>query len=107
MGLLQKFSHDLKAGWARVRYGTARAATRALEETELVRLRLQVRRIDERMSDLHREVGERAVVLHERGEPVERILTDTELVRLVAQVTALKTERAKLITEMEDVRSNQ
>jgi hypothetical protein len=107
MGLLQRLSHDLKAGWARMRYGTAKAATRALEETELVRLRLQVRRIDERMADMHREVGERAVVLHERGEQIERILTDTELVRLVGEVTLLKAERTKLITEMEDVRSSE
>jgi hypothetical protein len=107
MGFLQRISHDLKAGWVRVRYGTAKVATRALEETELVRLRLQLRRLDERMGELHREVGERAVTLHERGEPVERVLTDGELVRLVGQVTALKAERAKLIGEMEDVRSGE
>jgi hypothetical protein len=107
MSLLQRMSHDLKAGWVRVRYGTAKVATRALQETELVRLRLQLRRLDEQMADLHREVGERAVTLYDRGEPVERVLTDVELVRLVGEVTALKAERAKLIVEMEDIRSGE
>ena len=88
-----------------MRYGTARVATRALEETELVRLRLQLRKHDERMRDLHREMGERAISLHERGEPVERILVDGELQNLIEQLSSVKTERAKLLTEMDDVRS--
>ena len=44
MGLLQRLKHDLKAGLATLRLGTAQAANRALEETELLRLRLEVRR---------------------------------------------------------------
>jgi hypothetical protein len=107
MGFIQRLSHDLKAGWVRVRYGTAKVATRALEETELLRLRVQLHRLDERLGDLHREVGERAITLHERGEVPERVLLDTELQRLVDQVAAVKTERAKLKAEMDDVRSGE
>jgi hypothetical protein len=105
MRLLHKIAEDVKAGWVKMRYGTARVATRALEETELVRLRLQVRKYDERIRELHREVGERAVSLHERGESVERILLDGELLNSVERLSNVKVERAKLLTEMDDVRS--
>jgi len=88
-----------------VRYGTAKLTNRALEESELLRLRVQLRRFDERLADLHREVGERAITLQERGEPADRVLRDTELLRLVDQVAAVKAERAKLLADMEDVRS--
>ena len=43
MGLLQRLKHDLKAGFATLRHGTAQAAVRALEETELLRIRLDIR----------------------------------------------------------------
>ena len=74
MGLLQRMKHDVRAGWASLRYGTAKAATRALEETELLRLRLDLRKLDERIKDLCGDIGERAVVADllregdERGE---------------------------------------
>ena len=48
MGLLQRLKHDLKAGLATLRLGTAQAANRALEETELLRLRLEIRKLDAR-----------------------------------------------------------
>jgi len=43
MGLLQRLKHDLKVGLATLRHGTAQAAIRALEETELLRIRLEIR----------------------------------------------------------------
>lgn len=107
MGLVQRFRHDLKAGWALLRYGTARAATRALEETELLRLRLDLRKLDERIRDLCGDIGERAVELHECGEPVERVLADREINQVVQQVLSLRAERQKLLSEMEDIRSGE
>ncbi len=107
MGLVQRFKHDLKAGWASLRYGTARAATRALEETELLRLRLDLRKLDERLRALCGDIGERAVDLHERGEPVERVLADREINQVVQQVLAFRAERQKLLSEMEDVKSGE
>ena len=44
MGLLQRIKHDLKTGLTTLRLGTAQAANRALEESELLRLRLEVRK---------------------------------------------------------------
>lgn len=105
MSLLQRLKHDLRAGWASLRYGTARAATRALEETELLRLRLDLRKLDERIRDLCGDVGERAVELYERGEPAERVLEDHEINRLAQQVLALRAEREKLLSEMDEIRS--
>jgi hypothetical protein len=105
MGLLQRIKHDLKAGWAGLRYGTAQAANRALEEAELLRLRLDLRKLDDRLGDLHRDIGERAVLLHERGEPVERILADVEIGQTAQQIRALETERSKLLADMDDVRA--
>lgn len=104
MGLLRRIKHDLRAGWATVRHGTARAANRALEEAELLRLRLELRKLDEQLGDLHRDLGERAVTLHEKGEPTEQVLADGEILRRMDEVRALKSHRARLLAEMEDVR---
>lgn len=104
MGLLQRLKHDLKAGLATLRLGTAQAANRALEETELLRLRLEVRRIDQQLNELYRDVGERAVSLREAGEPVERVLYDTEISRLVKEIQELKNASEKLQAEMEEIR---
>jgi hypothetical protein len=105
MRLLQRIKHDLKAGWARLRYGTARVADRALEEAELLGLRLELRKLDDRLRDLYRDMGERAVELHERGEPVEQILSDLEITRGAEQVQTLKAERAKLLADMNEART--
>jgi len=103
MGLLQRLKHDVRSGWASLRYGTARAATRALEETEMLRLRLDLRKLDERIKDLHGEIGERAVDLHERGESADHILSDREINQLAQQVSTMKAERGKLLAEMDEI----
>jgi flagellar biosynthesis chaperone FliJ len=104
MGFLQRLKHDLRTGLATLRLGTAQAANRALEETELLRLRLEVRRIDQQLNELFRDVGERAVSLREAGEPVERILYDMEISRLVKEIHQLKDASKKLEGEMEEIR---
>ena len=104
MGLLQRLKHDLKAGLATLRLGTAQVANRALEETELLRLRLEIRKLDRQLGELHRDVGERAVNLREGGEPVERVLYDAEISRLVKEIQELKETRGKLESEMTEVR---
>ena len=104
MGLLQRLKHDLKAGLATLRLGTAQAANRALEETELLRIRLEIRKLDQQLGDLYRDVGERAVNLREGGEPVERVLDDAEIGRLVKDIQELKYARGKLESEIREVR---
>ena len=104
MGLLQRLKHDLKAGVATLRLGTAQVANRALEETELLRIRLEIRKLDQKLAELHRDVGERAVNLREGGEPVERVLYDAEIGRLVKEIQELKEARAKLESEMTETR---
>ena len=105
MGLLQQLKHDVVAGWARLRHGTVQAANRAFEETELLKLSLEVRKLDRRIKDLYRDIGERTVELHERGARAEHILSDREILRAVDQVMVLTAEREKLLAEMRDVRS--
>lgn len=107
MGLLQRLKHDLKAGLATLRLGTAQAANRALEETELLRLRLEVRKIDQQLSERYRDVGERAVSLREGGEQAERILYDTEIGRLVKDIQQLKDAREKLEVDMAEIREHE
>lgn len=107
MRLLQRLKHDLKAGLATLRLGTAQAANRALEETELLRLRLEVRKIDRQLSELYRDVGERAVSLRETGEPVERVLYDMEVGRLVKEIHQLKETSKKLDVEMAEIREKE
>jgi predicted nucleic acid-binding Zn-ribbon protein len=104
MGLLQRLKHDLKAGMATLRLGTAQVANRALEETELLRIRLEIRKLDQKLAELHRDVGERAVNLREGGEPVDRVLYDAEIGRLVKEIQELKDARGKLESEMTEVR---
>lgn len=106
MGLLQRLTHDLKAGLVRLRYGAVHAAHRALEETELIQLRLESRKLDSRISDLYGDIGERALDLHARGEPIERILADPDVMRGFEEVRALRAERSKLMTEMDEVRND-
>ena len=105
MGLLQRLKHDLKTGLATLRLGTAQAANRALEETDLLRLRLEGRKIDQQLADLYRDVGERAVSLREAGEPVERVLYDTEIGRLVKDIHQLKEASKKLEADMAEIRN--
>lgn len=105
MGLLQRLKHDLRAGLATLRHGTAHAASRALEETELLRIRLEIRKLDQRTADLYRDIGERTVELRERGEPAESILSDGEIGRLARQVQGLRSERSKLEADMGEIRS--
>lgn len=107
MGLLQRLKDDLRSGFATLRLGTAHAAGRALEETELLRMRLEMRKLDQKLSDLYKDVGERAVEMKERGEIAERILFDAEIVRLVEEVEVLKESRQKLENEMDEIRSEQ
>jgi hypothetical protein len=105
MGLLQRLRHDLKAGFATLRHGTAQAAIRALQETELLRIRLEIRKLDEKLQELYRDVGERAISLGEGGESAERVLYDAEVGRLVKEIQELKETRDRLESEVAEIRS--
>ena len=107
MGLLQRMKDDLRAGIATLRLGTVHAAGRALEETELLRMRLELRKLEQQLSDLYKDIGERAVDMKERGETAERVVYDAEIVRLVKEVEVLKASRKKLEADMEDIRNEQ
>jgi len=107
MGLLQRLKDDLRTGLATLRLGTAHAASRALEETELLRMRLEVRKLDQQLSDLYKDIGERAVDMKESGETAERVMYDAEIGRLVREVQVLKESRKKLEAEMDEIRNEQ
>ncbi len=105
MGIFQRLKHDIKAGLVTLRHGTAQAAVRALEETELLRIRLDIRKFDQQLEELYRDVGERAIHLREAGEPTERVLYDAEIGRLVKEIQDLKAAREKLESEIAEIRS--
>lgn len=107
MGLFQRLKDDLRAGIATLRLGTVHAAGRALEETELLRMRMEIRKFDQQLSDLYKDIGERAVDMKERGETAERVVYDAEIVRLVKQVDVLRDSRNKLEAEMNQIRNEQ
>ncbi len=107
MGLLQRIKDDLRSGIATLRLGTAHAASRALEETELLRMRLEARKIDQQLSDLYKDIGERAVEMKERGETAERVMYDEDIGRVVREIQQLKEARKKLESEMDDIRNEQ
>ena len=103
MGMLQRLSHDLRAGWVSLRHGTAKAATRALEEGELLRYRLELRNVDQQLDDLHADIGERVMELYDRGEPTERILSDSDIIRMIQHRRTFEDERTRLLLEMNDI----
>ncbi|MDF0676269.1 MAG: hypothetical protein P0120_18315 [Nitrospira sp.] len=105
MGFLQRLKDDLRAGVATLRLGTVHAAGRALEETELLRMRLEIRKLNQQLSDLYKDIGERAIDMKERGETSERVVYDAEIVRLVKEVEVLKESRRKLEADMEEIRN--
>ena len=107
MGFLQRLKDDLRTGVATLRLGTVHAAGRALEETELLRMRLELRKLDQQLTDLYKDIGERAVNMKERGETAERVVYDAEIVRLVKEVEVLKESRKKLEADMEEIRNEQ
>lgn len=107
MGLFQRIKDDLRTGIATLRLGTVHAAGRALEETELLRIRLELRKLDRQLSDLYKDIGERAVDIKERGETAERVVYDAEIVRLVKEVEAVKESQKKMEAEMEAIRNEQ
>ncbi len=107
MGLFQRIKDDLRTGIATLRLGTVHAAGRALEETELLRMRLELRKLDQQLSDLYKDIGERAVDMKERGETAERVAYDAEIVRLVKEVEVVKESQKKLEAEMEAIRNEQ
>src|SRR4029078_1233784 len=106
MGLLQRLKHDLKVGFATLRHGTAQAAIRALEETELLRIRLEIRKLAQPLDELYRDVGERAVILGEGGESAERVLYDTQVGRLVKEMQELTDSRENLESDVTEIRSD-
>lgn len=100
MGSLQRIRQDLRAGWAKLRFGTTQAANRTLEEAELFRLRLAIRKLDAEVEELCRDIGELALDMHERREPIERIMLSSELVRNMDRVCSLRAEQDKLQAEL-------
>jgi hypothetical protein len=70
-------------------------------------MRLELRKLDQQLSDLYKDIGERAVDMKERGETAERVVYDAEVVRLVKQVDGLMESRKKLEAEMNQIRSEQ
>ena len=107
MGLFQRIKDDVRAGIATLRLGTVHAAGRALEETELLRMRLELRKFDQQLSDLYKDIGERAIGMKERGETAERVVYDAEIVRLVKEVEVIKESKKKLEAEMKEIRNEQ
>ncbi len=105
MGFLKRLAHDLRAGLVSLRYGTAQAATRALEEAELLRVRLELRKLDERIQDLCGEIGERALELHERGASADRVMADSGVLEAVERVKSMREARERVLAEMEEIRS--
>lgn len=104
MKLLQRLVQDLRAGWITLRQGTAEAATRALEESEIVRLRLRLRKLDEQIDHLYEEIGERAVARFEKGEAMGQFAQDSDVAQSLAQLQDVRLEREKVVADIDDVR---
>ncbi len=69
----------------------------------MLRYRLELRKLDQQLEDLHADIGERTISLHDRGESADLILSESEITRLMQQVRTLQDERTKLLLEMNDI----
>ncbi|MGE3154487.1 MAG: hypothetical protein AB7G48_17840 [Nitrospiraceae bacterium] len=105
MGLLQRLKLDLKAGWATLRQGTAEAANRAMEESELLKLRLELRKIQDQLDQIHEDIGERTVRLVEQGSTLGAIKMDREISAWINQVRKMHDERARIEADMDSIRN--
>jgi len=98
----RRFRHDLRAGLALVRQGSATAVNRSLEEAELLRLKFRLDALEGEIKELYQAAGERAFQLIERE--ADSILHDKELIRLFEKIDQLSEEEGRIRFEMEQVR---
>jgi hypothetical protein len=98
----RRLRHDLRAGLALVRQGSATAVNRSLEEVELLRLKFRLDALEAEIKELYQAVGERAFQLIERE--VDSIMYDKELIRLFEKIDQLSQEEGRIRFEMEQVR---
>ena len=98
----RRLRHDLRAGWAQVRQGSATAVNRSLEEVELLRLKFQLDALEAQITELYRAAGERAFQLIERE--ADSIMRDKELTRFFEKIDQLAQEQERIRFEMEQVR---
>ncbi len=98
----RRLRHDLRAGLALVRQGSATAVNRSLEEVELLRLKFRLDALEAEIKELYQGAGERAFQLIERE--VDTIMHDKELIRLFEKIDQLSEEEGRIRFEMEQVR---
>jgi len=98
----RRLGHDLRAGLALVRQGSATALNRSLEEVELLRLKFQLDAVEAQIKELYQAAGERACQLIERE--VDSVMNDKELIRLFEKIDQLSQEEGRIRFEMEQVR---
>ena len=90
----RRLRHDLRAGLALVRQGSATAVNRSLEEVELLRLKFRLDALEAEIKELY-QVIEREV---------DSIMNDKELIRLFEKIDQLSQEEGRIRFEMEQVR---
>ena len=98
----RRLGHDLRAGLALVRQGSATAVNRSLEEVELLRLKFHLDAVEAQIKELYQAVGERACQLIERE--ADSVMNDKELIRLFEKIDQLSQEEGRIRFEMEQVR---
>ncbi|MFO0774033.1 MAG: hypothetical protein U0172_05140 [Nitrospiraceae bacterium] len=105
MSSARKIVDDLRAGLRALRQGTAEVTDRAIEETALVRVRLKIRQLDQQLEQIYEELGERAVLRRDKGETVDQLLREPDVMTLVVQAHDVRQEREQLLAEIQDIRS--
>src|SRR5256885_14688374 len=99
---LRRLRHDLRAGLALVRQGSATAVNRSLEGGELLRLKFRLDALEAEIKEVYQAGGERAFQLIERE--VGSIMNDKELIRLFGKSDQLFQEEGRIRFEMEQGR---
>jgi hypothetical protein len=76
-----------------------------MEESELLKLRLELRKIQDQLDQVHEDIGERTVRLAEQGSTLEAIKADRGIAVWIDQVRKLRDERARIEADMDSIRS--
>ena len=83
----------------------AEAANRAMEESELLKLRLELRKIKDQLDQVHEDIGERTVRLTEQGSTLDAIKTDREITAWIEDVRKLRDQGARIEADMYSILS--
>jgi len=102
MDIISKIQRDLSAGLATVKKEGTSLFLKTMTEMDMLKYRFEVHKIQGRLSELYRELGERFVEAVEKGE--EEAFFTGEMMGLVEKIEDIRIEEERYKKEMDDLK---